>query len=326
MENLKIIVMKDVEAEQVAFLWKPYIAFGKLTIVQGDPGCGKTTMMLAVAAAVTMGKPIADSGKAAHPLGVIFQTAEDGLADTIKPRLEQLGADCSRVYIIDESEGALSLTDERIAAAITRTGSKLLILDPIQAYLGGADMHSANGVRPLMKHLASVAESTGAAIVLIGHLNKNGAKSAYRGLGSIDIYAAARSVLTVGKIDVDENMSAIVHGKSNLTLPGASLAFGLDPKSGFCWLGEHQITLDELLDVKRVKTDGGMLSYATGFLKSEISNGRIAATDIYSLAEENGIPRRTLERAKANLNIKSDKIGTKWFWVPEERNIAKIPV
>lgn len=219
MDNLKLITMRDVQAEQVDFLWKPYIAYGKITIVQGDPGDGKTTMMLAIAAAVTRGENIADGGNAA-PADVIFQTAEDGLADTIKPRLVQLSADCSRIHVIDEEEKSLSLVDERIEAAIVRTGARLFILDPLQAYLGGADMHSANGVRPLMKRLAAVADATGASIVLIGHLNKSSGKSLYRGLGSIDIPAAARSVLTVGRLDVDEHMRAFIQTKSNLAPAG----------------------------------------------------------------------------------------------------------
>ena len=317
MDNLKIINMQNVKTEQVGFLWRPYIAYGKLSIVQGDPGCGKTTMLLAVTAEVTTGKAIAGSGGIAAPADVIFQTAEDGLADTIKPRLEQLGADCSRVHVIDESENTLSLTDERLEAAITRTGAKVLLIDPLQAYLGGADMHSAGGVRPLMKHLANLAENTGAAIILIGHLNKKGGKSAYRGLGSIDIYASARSVLTVGKIEADETMRAVVHNKSNLAPPGASLAFALDPISGFRWLGEYDITIDELLEDKPKKSDSGMLNFATGFLRGEMAHGNVAATDIYKRADMSGIPRRTLERAKSNLKIKSDKIGNRWFWTAE---------
>jgi predicted ATP-dependent serine protease len=221
-DNLKLITMRDVQSESVDFLWEPYIPLGKISIVQGDPGCGKTTMMLAVAAEVTRGAEVGGSGASpsgfggqiviAPPSAVLIQTAEDGLADVIKPRLEQLGADCGLVHVIDESEQSLSLADERIERAIVKTNAKLVILDPIQAYCNGSDFHSVNGMRPLMKHLAGVAERTGAAIVIIGHLNKKGGKSAYRGLGSIDIYAAARSVLTVGKIPLDDTTRGIVHG------------------------------------------------------------------------------------------------------------------
>jgi RecA-family ATPase len=212
MDDLRLIKMSGVRSETVKMLWNPYIPLGKITILQGDPSCGKTTVALVIAAAVTRGENIAEDGNdaALPPSNVIFQTAEDGLADTVKPRLEQFGADCDRVLVIDESDKALSLSDECIEAAIVSVGAVLAVIDPVQAYCNGSDFHSVNGMRPLMKHLAGVAEYTGAAILIIGHLNKKGGKSAYRGLGSIDIYAAARSVLTVGKLPFDDTMRGLV--------------------------------------------------------------------------------------------------------------------
>jgi len=317
MPDLKIITMRDVEAEPVDFLWRPYIPAGKITIIQGDPGDGKTTMMLAVAAAITNGEPL-PGGSPVAPASVIFQTAEDGLADTIKPRLEQLGADCARVHVIDETEQALSLSDERIEQAIAKMDAKLFIADPIQGYLNGADMHSANGIRPLMKFLGAVAERTGCAIAIIGHLNKKGGKAQYRGLGSIDIFAAARSVLTVGKIDVDDNMRAVIHGKSNLAAPGPALAFGLDPVGGFTWLGEYDITLDELLSGKSSEPSESRLGQTMGFIKNELGGGTVPAAEMIRRATENGIPKMTLDRAKQTLGVKSVKRQNQWFWTMGE--------
>ncbi len=327
MGDLKIITMRDVQAENVDWLWKPYIPEGKITIVQGDPGSGKTTSMLAVAAAVTTGEylPCDESNEETHcactarnihePASVIFQTAEDGIADTIKPRLEALGADCSRVHVIDENERVLSLADERIEQAIIRTGAKLLVIDPLQAYLGGSDMHSAAGIRPLMKHLTAVAERTGCAIVLIGHLNKKGGRSQYRGLGSIDIYAAARSVLTVGKIDVDENMRAVVQGKSNLAAPGAPIAFGLEPGGGLIWLGKYDISLEELLSGKANANDSvSQLAKARLLLETMLAVQAIPAVEVMGKAEERGISPKTLNRAKAALGIISTRKGGQWYW------------
>lgn len=313
MADLKIITMRDVAAERVEFLWKPYIPSGKITIVQGDPGDGKTTLMLAVAAAITKdgALPGCDTSE---PASVIFQTAEDGLADTIKPRLEQLGADCARVHVIDEDEQSLSLADERIEQAIIKMEAKLVIIDPLQAYLGGADLHSAGGIRPLMKSLGAVAERTGCAIVIIGHLNKKGGKAQYRGLGSIDIYAAARSVITVGKIDVDENMRALVHGKSNLAPAGPPLAFGLDPSGGLTWLGEYEITLEELLSGKSSGQSESRLGQVMAFIKDELAAGEVPASEMIRRATENSIPRMTLDRAKQTLGVKSVKRQNQWFW------------
>ena len=129
--TLRLINMREVEVQQIKWLWYPYIPFGKITVIQGDPGDGKTTVVLAIASAVTTGTPLPESDTVIGPVNVIFQTAEDGLGDTVKPRLLQAGADCERVLVIDESERELSLSDERIEQAITLTDAKLFILDPL---------------------------------------------------------------------------------------------------------------------------------------------------------------------------------------------------
>ena len=170
---LKLISMSEINAEEVQWLWYPYIPLGKLTIIQGDPGEGKTSFILAVIAALTRGDPLPECEQAAEPMNVIYQTAEDGLADTIKPRLESAGADCTRVLVIDESKRELTLCDARLEEAIRRTGAKLIVLDPLQAYLGSdVDMHRANEVRPVLKRLSLMAERTQCAVILIGHMNK----------------------------------------------------------------------------------------------------------------------------------------------------------
>jgi RecA/RadA recombinase len=311
MANLKIINMQDVETESVSWLWQPYIPAGKITIVQGDPGDGKTTMMLAVAADLTKGRELPGGGDC-ETSNVIFQTAEDGLADTIKPRLEQLGADCSRIHVIDEDEKVLTFSDERIEHAIVKTGAKLLILDPLQAYLGGNNMNSAGGIRPFMKLLAGIAERTGCAIVIIGHLNKSKNQSQYRGLGSIDIYAAARSVLTVGKID--KHTRAVVQIKSNLAPPGSAIAFELDSVHGFKWLGECDISVDDIMNSK-VKNQESRLDDAKRFLKSILFDGlEVAATIVIEAAKEAGIADKTLKRAKLELGVISVKHANVWYW------------
>ena len=226
--DLKLISMKDVQAEEVQWLWYPYIPLGKLTIVQGDPGEGKTTFVLAVVAALTRGEALPESEQARAPTSVIYQTAEDGLADTIKPRLEASGADCARVLVIDESKRELTLCDDRLEQAVHRTGARLIVLDPIQAYLGeGVDMHRANEVRPVLKCVAAMAERTGCAVILIGHMNKaQGLKSGYRGLGSIDFRAAARSVLVVGRLKEDPTVRIVAQDKNSLAPEGKSMGSG----------------------------------------------------------------------------------------------------
>lgn len=223
--ELKLINMDTVEVEQIEWLLYPFIPYGKVTIIQGDPGEGKTTMVLQIIAKLTKGETIlpADSTKDKRididsesdmvdaeniennastqhleaPVNVIYQTAEDGLGDTIKPRLLAAGADCTKVMVIDDSEQPLTMADVRLEEAIVQTKARMVVLDPIQGFLGAeVDMHRANEIRPLMKRIAILAEKYHCAIILIGHMNKNSnGKSSYRGLGSIDFQAAARSVL-----------------------------------------------------------------------------------------------------------------------------------
>ena len=197
--ELKMIKMSDVQSQTVDWLWYPFIPYGKLTIIQGDPGDGKTTLILNIAARLSKGEGLDNDMKVTEPVKIIYQTAEDGLADTVKPRLELAEAVCERIMVIDETEKSLSMIDERLETAIKRTGARVLILDPIQAYLGGTmDMNRANEARDMTKRLSLLAEKYKCAILLIGHMNKAGGnKAAYRGMGSIDFFAVARSVLLV---------------------------------------------------------------------------------------------------------------------------------
>ena len=228
-----------IRIDEGVVVWEPYIPFGKVTIVQGNPGEGKTTFALRLAAACTTGGTLPGM-KPLPPFQVIYQTAEDGLGDTVKPRLMEAEADLDRVLVIDEAKRELTLSDERIEKAITQNGARLIILDPIQAYMGEkTDMNRANEVRPRFRRLADVAERTGCAVILIGHLNKAaGGQSAYRGLGSIDFRAAARSVLLIGRVKREPNVRVIVHDKSSLAPEGKPVAFCLDPETGFEWIGE----------------------------------------------------------------------------------------
>lgn len=321
-ETLKLIRMNEVEATEIDWLWYPYIPFGKITVIQGDPGDGKTTCVLAIAAAITTGVALPESKTAAEPMSVIFQTAEDGLGDTVKPRLVQSGAECERVIVIDESEKELSLSDVRIEQAIELTGAKLFILDPLQAYIGAdVDMHRANEIRPVLKRISAVAEKTGCAVVVIGHLNKGANKSQYRGLGSIDIQAAARSVLTVGRIKGKPYTRAIVQGKNNLAPEGAAIGFELDPEEGFRWIGTLPITIDELLSGVMPERDT-TYDRAVDFLKAELADGEKPAAFLFEKAASKEIQERTLRSAKQALAIPSFKRDKKWFWgaLPQQKN------
>lgn len=312
--ELKIINMSEVQSQEIKWLWYPFIAYGKTSIVQGDPGDGKSTLILNIAAKLSRGERLEPEMNIDKPVNVIYQTAEDGLADTVKPRLEQAGADCSRISIIDESEKSLSMLDERIEKAIIETGAKLFILDPIQAYLGGGtDMNRANEAREMTKNLGNIAERTGCAIVLIGHMNKgSGAKAAYRGMGSIDFFAVARSVLLVGRIEGQPDMRAVVQIKNNLAPFGHPKAFELT-QDGFRWIGDYEITADEVLG--GIVPKASKLEIAKQFLRDRSgANVMILSTEIIEQASQEGISKRTLEAAKKELKIDAKKINSRWYW------------
>lgn len=316
--ELKLIQMSEIEAEEVSWLWYPFIPYGKLTIIQGDPGDGKTTMVLNLAAKLTKGETLDEGMDCSEPVNVIYQTAEDGLADTVKPRLESAGADCTRVMVIDESDKSLSMVDERIEEALKTTKAKLLILDPIQAYLGGGmDMNRANEARDMTKKLGAVAEKYKCAIVLIGHMNKaGGTKAAYRGIGSIDFYAVARSVLLVGRIGGEPDKRAMVQIKNNLAAFGHSKAFELS-EDGFRWIGDYEITADEVLGGVVLKVN--KQDRATALLKELADTHRmLPSKEIFEAAREENISKRTLENAKQELGIKARKINDVWYWVLRE--------
>ena len=311
--KLKLIKMSSVDVEEIQWIWYPYIPYGKVTIIQGDPGEGKTTFILALMALLTKGEPLPEEETATEPINVIYQTAEDGLGDTIKPRLLSAGADCDRVLVIDENEVELTLSDERLEQAINQTGAKLIVLDPMQAYLGEAvDMHRANEIRPIMKRLALLAERTGCAVILVGHMNKmQGGKSSYRGLGSIDFRAAARSVLVVGRAKDEPALRIVAHDKSSLAPEGKSIAFELNPETGFQWKGYCDTLVDELL------AGNGTAKSKTMLMEEELENlltEPVPAEDVQKRATQLGISQRTLMIAKRNLGVLSEKIGDRWFW------------
>ena len=244
----------------------------------------------------------------------IYQTAEDGLADTVKPRLELAGADCERILVIDESDKSLSMINERLEEAIIKTKARVLILDPIQAYLGGGmEMNRANEARDMTKRLGTLAEKYNCAILLIGHMNKAaGNKAAYRGMGSIDFFAVARSVLLVGRVEGEADARAVVQIKNNLAAFGHSKAFRLS-EIGFNWFGDYEITADEVLG--GIAPKANKLEQAKQILRdlSETSNA-VQSNEIFEMANEMGISKRTLENAKKELNIRAKKINNTWYW------------
>jgi hypothetical protein len=240
----------------------------------------------------------------------IYQCLEDSLEDTIKPRLEAFGADCSRIAFIPETpDEPIFLSDERIVKAISDTGARLLVIDPIQSYFGkDADINRMDRARTILNRLSLIAANFKCVVILVGHMNKSESSNVlYRGLGSIDMVAIARSVLQVHRSKNDSTIRVMSQVKSNLAQEGADFSF---KRSGnrFTWIGETDED-GELLKEKVRKSDK-----ATGMLLGCLTGKDASAVEIEKLIGPSGIGRRTFMKAKAELGIQSIKKADGWYW------------
>ena len=310
--------LSEVEPVEVDWLWEPYIPLGKLTLLEGDPGLGKSWLSLAIASALSLGSALPE-GEPSEPRISLLLSAEDGPADTLRPRVDGLGGDPERIVFMDE---LISLDEEglpRLEEAIHETGADFVVIDPLVAFVGpSVDIHRANETRSKLAPLALIAERQSCAICLLRHLTKGNTRALYRGLGSIDFTAAARSVLLVAA-DPDEPTfdRVIAHIKSNLAPVGVSLSFSLRPGVGFSWTGTSDLTGDELLSAAFVPSLRPR-EIAKAFLRAQLANGPQPSTVVQQVAAFEGISERTLDRAKAEAGVNSERIGFgdegEWLW------------
>lgn len=311
MAELKIRTFDEIDAEDVKWLWKPYIAFGKITVIQGDPGNGKTTLALAIAALISKRQQM-PTGNAPTFIGnVIYQSGEDNPQDTIKPRLIACGADCSKIAFV-EAEGNLSA--DLLEEAILGTNAKFVVLDPLQAFLTEKqDISRTQNMRPILRDLGNVATKTGAAIVIIGHMNKGEkTKGIYRGLGSIDITAAARSVLLIGKRKDDPNTRFMTQIKNNLSAFGKTISFSINDIGGVNFLGECDISEDDLLNVTAEKQP--KFKIAKDLISSMLAEGDRKSNEIFDACLDAGVTTSMMQHVKKQLGIKSVRKIDDWYW------------
>lgn len=313
-DNFQYEYFSSVTQRKVEWLWYPYIPYGKLTILQGDPGEGKSTFMINIAALLTRGKKMPDGYRIPEPQSVVYQTAEDNLSDTVKPRMVAAGADCNRIaYIVDE-DMPLTLEDARIEKVIQETThARLFILDPLQAYLSqDSDMFSAGRMRQQLKRLADIASKHKCAIVVIGHMNKaSGEKNLYRGLGSIDIAAIARSVLMISRDRDNPSIRYMFPVKSSLAPEGTTIAFSFDPKSGLRWIGQCQVDKSRIKDYD---IDDSKKALARRIVLEMLGEHDAHSTDIINKLKLMGISERTIHSAKKELGVQSYRSDGVWYW------------
>ena len=308
----------QVELKEIEWLWCPYIPRNKLTLLEGDPGEGKSWITLAIAADVSRGK------LGINPADVLIASAEDDLGDTIRPRLEELGADVERVFPIEETF-ALGVkkksNDEAFSLLETHISEKrpaLVIIDPLVAYLGSSvDMHRQNETRPVMARLANLAAKYHCAFLLVRHIRKEQGKALYRGIGSIDFTAAVRSVMLAGHAEDDEGNieRAVIHIKCNVARLGEPLGYALGP---FHWT-TTTLTAKDILS-EREHEGGAKVDIAKAIITEMLADGEaVSANEIFKAGKEKGISQRTMKTAKKLMKVKSGKKDGAWHWVlPKE--------
>ena len=317
MSNL--VLYSDVQAAPIRWLWYPYIALGKITLLQGDPGDGKSTLMMHLIAELSKGGELPDGTSFDKPRRVIYQCSEDSAADTIKPRLSECGADCHNVAFINEkvSEG-LTLDDERIRQAIIDFRPYLVVIDPIQAYVeNDADLQIAARARKLMRRLGMWAEVYNCAVVLIGHLNKReSSKGLYRSLGSIDVVAAARSVLQVERDVEDRAVRCVRQIKNSLAAEGNDFYFEIRPESGFQWIfGMAPANVsDARKDDMELRLPKSKHEMAALLIKDALKDGDVESKVMKKILSEYGIGEKTMQETKEELGIHSYRKMRRWYW------------
>ncbi|SFN69390.1 AAA domain-containing protein [Nitrosospira briensis] len=341
--RLKLTRASDIVRMVITWLWWGKIALGKITLIAGDPGLGKSTVTVSLAAHVSTGLPWPDGTPCPHG-DVIFISAEDDAADTICPRMDAAGADSSRIHIVggveslnrsgDPETRLLSLRRDIEAvreAILALPECRLIIVDPISAYLDGSDSHNNAEVRALMAPLSELAASIGAALIFVTHLNKGtGGSALQRATGSMAFVAAARAAFLVAADKSDPARRLFIPLKNNLGPDGNGMAYRIEVVNGVsrvAWEKESiSISADEALG--RDDDAGGhettLAGDAADWLSDVLSAGAVSSNDVKKHAKEAGYSWATIRRAQAALGVKPQRVGGAagdgaWVWtLPDE--------
>lgn len=334
-----IVRLSDVIPESVSWLWPGRIALGKLTVIAGDPGLGKSFLTLDIAARVSRGSEWPDApGITTTPGGVVLLSAEDGVADTIRPRLDAASADVDRIVALEairsvgdngrEAARSFDLSRDLLAlesAIQSVEGCRLVVIDPVTAYLGGVDSHKNAEIRGLLAPLGAIAERHGVAVVAVTHLNKaNGGPAIYRTMGSLAFTAAARTALAVSKDKDDPRRRLLLPIKNNIALDTGGLAYRIEPlgvadRPVVVWEPDPvNVTADDALAGDRNEGGGGAFDEAKDWLRDILSDGPIPASEVKRRAKDDEIKARTLDRAKKALGVTATREGYasdgRWVW------------
>ena len=328
-----MVRLADVKREEVEWLSEGRFPLGKLTLVAGDPGLGKSTLMIELGACVSRGRPFIAGGPPC-PLGsVILLSAEDDAADTIRPRLEAAGGDPSRVHVVKAVKGKegkpFSLESDILALDRTLAAKfdcRLVIIDPVSAYLGIVDSHRDKEVRGVLVPLAELAARHKVAIILVTHLNKGQGPALYRSMGSIGFVAAVRMAWLVAIDPHNSERRLLLQLKNNLSCDPGGLAFNLvgaeNGPARIEWEPDIvRMSADDVLSTGAARGRPSVQSeQAMEWLRDKLKEGPLDAAQISEMSMADELAWRTVERAKKNLGIISRKSGDMggWQWsMPE---------
>jgi AAA domain len=314
--------LSEVTARPVHFLWAPYLPLGKLTLLDGDPGQGKSWLTAAIATAGSLGWGLPNT-LPFDPFTTLFFT-EDPAEDVLRPRLDLLGADCSRIWTHDSFAFPIDLSQPadvaRLDELVPAYDARLIVIDPIQAFLGAkTDIYRPNEVRAVLAPLLRLAQRHACALLILRHITKaRASRSIYAGQGSIDFIAAARSVLLAGSGPDDPTRHALVHIKSNLAAAGPTLGYRFDGQS-FVWEGPSGLTANDLLAAEAQTDDAGAEQEARLFLRDILAEAEtLPARAVLAAAREAGVAERTLKRAKRREGVRTIRqgfgTGSVWLW------------
>jgi hypothetical protein len=308
--------MDEIREEKTDWVWKDRIAQGRMTLVGGDPGTGKTYLGLAVAAAESRGEALPGSPKPGGPSNVLLISLEDGLRDVIKPRLTALGAEQSRIAVPNPARNmpATLMNASAIEQMVKAVGPRLVILDPLMAFASGKNTRESSQMRAMLTPMTALADRYAFALLVILHLNKGSTKAIYKFQESIDIVAQARSAFIVANDPDDPYKHVVAHAKQNSATRAPSLSFFIQEDGSFEWGEEVDVDAEELVSTEQQKKrENSQLGRATEFLRDILANGPVSYREISERAEQAGV-RGSIWRAKKELKLKSIKEKIGWFW------------
>jgi hypothetical protein len=321
---LPVRPVSDLSPRPVEWLWPRHLALGKLAILDGDPGLGKSLLTLDLCARLSTGRPWPDGAASPGPWPSLVLQGEDNPHDTLRPRLQALGADLARVFYPDGDSSAdepLRLPSRAAAldGTIARTGARLVVLDPLASFLdAGICINYEPSVRRALEPLARIAEVRRCTFLFVRHLNKyGGSRALYRGSGNIGVVAGCRSAWLVGddpeqpgeaRDEARPTRRVFSNVKNNLAPPRPSLAYEIRAADGaaaeVAWLGASPWSGDDLVAARPRQTPAEARDEAKEFLAAALADGPLSSAELWARIAEHGLSKRTLYRARRLLKVR----------------------